>query len=61
MDELEEILEYDYNISDAFIPLKGMRHLPKILKIEESVTRYYEAGVNAIMTAAQITLYYSLY
>ncbi len=61
MEEIEEILKYDYNLSDVFIPLKGMRHLPKILKIEEPVRRYYEAGVNAVITAVQITLYYSLY
>jgi hypothetical protein len=54
-------LEYDYNISDVLIPLKGMRHLPKIVRIKDPFIRYYEAAGNAIMTAAQITLYYSLY
>mgnify|MGYP001587398754 CR=1 FL=1 len=57
----EKAVEYDYNFSDLFVPLKGMRHLPRIFRVEDPVTRYYEAGINAILASGQIVMYFELY
>jgi hypothetical protein len=61
-ENLENITDYfEYTLSDTFIPLKPIRHLPHILRIENPIVRWYEIGVNAILTGTQIITAYSLY
>jgi hypothetical protein len=57
VDEEQDCRLAEYNISDCFIPLKSLRHLPKILKLEDSVIRAYELGVLTTITLANTVMY----
>jgi len=51
----------DYNISDALIPFKPLRHLPRIRRIKIPIVKYMEAGINLGFVAGQLVMYASLY
>ena len=46
-----------YNISDHFIPLKAIRHLPKILKLEDSTLKFSEGLYLTTVTASNFLIY----
>ena len=54
----EEI--FDYNLSDVFIPLKHLRHIPKIIRERDIVTRAFGVGYLAAITLAQLSLGYTI-
>ena len=59
---LEETVSVkDWTISNIFIPLKIIRHLPTILKIPDPSTRYFEASANGFVVGFQIELLYDIY
>jgi len=59
--ELEKRTEYwDYELIDL-LPLMPIRHLPKILRTEDSLVRYYDTVYNAVMVAAELFTYYNLF
>ena len=62
MFDLESRTEpFEYVLSDYFVPLKATRHMPKILSEKDSVIRYYELFLNALITGMQIGMYDSFY
>lgn len=59
-DKVDGVL-FEYKIFDIFVPLKQIRHLPKILSEPDPWIRYHELFIHAVITGTQLVMYHSLY
>ena len=50
----------ELNITDVFVPGKSLRHIPNIVRYQDTVGKAYDLFVIAALTAAQVVVYWNL-